>query len=247
MPKSKSSPSVRKASLFSRKPFTLIELLVVIAIIAILAGMLLPALNRARNTAKPSSCAANQKSIGSGFLLYCDDFQEYFPLNAKTWEIPSRYWFRLIAPYVGGFLTGLTPKIYHCPATKRAAILKSKLEYTYLHPDYVANMENGWIDTSSYWTKLRRLRMILKPSSYVMLMDRRTGRLDQEVFNWVNDSNDGCFKSMGISIHMGRANYAHADGHVSNMLLSEGSWIAHDPFYDVYFYPTGKFESGPIR
>ncbi len=89
-----------------KKIFTLIELLVVIAIIAILAAMLLPALNKAREKTKTIKCAANQKQFGTAFNMYAADFDGFLPVTITA--APEVYWFEKMLPYV-------SEEVYICP------------------------------------------------------------------------------------------------------------------------------------
>ncbi len=84
----------------SRCHFTLIELLIVIAIIAILAGLLLPALQQARNKARLIACSSNLKQMGFGMRSYLDDSRDFFPL--KSYPMPENnskniYWTWIVA------------------------------------------------------------------------------------------------------------------------------------------------------
>ena len=86
----------------NKNRFTLIELLVVIAIIAILAAILLPALNSARERGRAASCINNLKQIGSGAAQYMNDY-DYYPRSAvyagNDMTMPA--WTAQVAPYIG--------------------------------------------------------------------------------------------------------------------------------------------------
>ena len=82
------------------KGFTLIELLVVIAIIAILAAILFPVFAKAREKARQTSCASNEKQLGLGFAQYVEDYDETYPIGNLAQTGTLQGWAGQIYPYV---------------------------------------------------------------------------------------------------------------------------------------------------
>lgn len=120
-----------------KKRFTLIELLVVIAIVAILAGMLLPALNKARERARIASCVSNLKQIGTCLAIYAVDNNGYYP----SWHTTGP-WYQMI---IAGYIENL--KIWDCPGdTTRTPDLAEKGSYK----NYTWTQMNGVSVNRSY-------------------------------------------------------------------------------------------------
>ncbi len=199
--------------------FTLIELLVVIAIIAILASMLLPALNAARETAKSIACVSNAKQLGQAENFYFNDWDDNFSWKGYTLDLSD--WRHRLNTYVNapnyvGSPYKSTGGVFLCPSDVEK--YASGTPYASLWGSYGHNAYLGWQSNSGI--AAIKINQIQNPSRMILI----AGAYPSALYTWNYNTTPASIGtgSQGIRYrHTDKVSILFADLHVGSHKYTE--------------------------
>lgn len=220
----------KDCNLLNMNTFTLIELLVVIAIIAILAAMLLPALNKARESARAISCMSNLKQLGTASQFYVDDNDGYLlPAYLGGGSVESHWWPYYLGPYIKNKVYEKNA-VLRCPSWENMPGNLPRYSYA-ISSNIGATYSSGTV-TSNYPGRLSRVR---RPSAIFHYAD---GNLKKDAGRWQwyfkSFANSVNGKEMDVERHLNSANIMFADGHGQRWKASAVIAINSDIAPDLY-------------
>lgn len=219
-----------------QKSFTLIELLVVIAIIAILAAILLPALNSARERGRSASCVSSLKQYGNAMMAYHDAYDDYF-VPAKGGGAGGQQLDYYLAPFVYGMsleqkLSGLKPgQVPTCPSTASIFSVANQNRMTYSYnQSYDGDSFNagyGVYYGASVPRYTQKITKLQTTSGMMVLLDLPGATANKYIsykhvsLNQTAAANFGEGPLFGKGSHGNRDNMLMADAHVEDIVFSD--------------------------